>query len=205
MSFVSTFITKDFASIMSDGQVTASNKKSVQEDFKKIIKINNFLIGFTGNSTAPVELIKTTVKVAINNFGETFLSKELLLALVKECLTKYREHQIAKINIVLVGFSDGKPFIVTIQLDNKIIYEDNIEVKKDEYQLVTLCPFDYRLENGSERNNFLDQVKELDGKEITLDKITKMQSEMNDFVSDNSDTVNKRVFLEYIKNDYYHH
>lgn len=58
----SSVITKDFASIMTDGQVTASNKKSVQEDFKKIIKINNFLIGFTGNFTAPVELLKATVK-----------------------------------------------------------------------------------------------------------------------------------------------
>lgn len=54
----SSVITKDFASIIPDGQVTASNKKSVQGDFKKIIKINNFLIGFT----APVELLKATVK-----------------------------------------------------------------------------------------------------------------------------------------------
>ena len=58
MSFVSAFITKDFASIMSDGQITGENKKAVQEDYKKIIKVNNFLIGFTGNSTGPVDLIK---------------------------------------------------------------------------------------------------------------------------------------------------
>ncbi|MBP1046765.1 hypothetical protein I6N96_10855 [Enterococcus sp. BWM-S5] len=201
MSFVSAFISKDFASIMSDGQVTGNNKRAVQEDYKKIIKVNNFLVGFTGNGTAPIELIKAAIKETGVVIGLGILNKELLLTLIEKCLDKYRQHAMARINIVLVGFNKGTPFINTFSLDNSEIFQEKFELAESKYRLITLCPFDYKLENGSEGFIFMEKVDVLDEKEMNLDKIIKFQHEMNDFVADNSDTVNKHVFSEYVKND----
>lgn len=201
MSFVSAFITKDFASIMSDGQVTGENKKTVQEDYKKIIKVNNFLIGFTGNSTGPVDLIKKAIGVTTSSTEMPILSNEIFLLLIKELLNKYRKIRHAKIHVVIIGFNEGKPSINTISLDNSEIYEQKDELEDNGYRLITLCPSDYRLENKSEGNKFIEQIEALNGANITLNTIKKIQNDINDFVADNSDTVNKHIFSEYVKND----
>ncbi|EOC6354664.1 hypothetical protein ACI6EM_003067, partial [Enterococcus faecalis] len=61
--------------------------------------------------------------------------------------------------------------------------------------------FDYRLEDGSEGIRFIEKLNGIEESEINLAKITEMQREMNDFVADNSITVNKYVFSEYLRND----
>ncbi|EMW5420779.1 hypothetical protein AAFB16_002846 [Enterococcus faecalis] len=201
MSFVSAFITKDFASIMSDGQVTGDNRESIQEDYKKIIKVNNFLIGFTGNGVAPVELIKAGIKATSEAIGKEALNIDLLIMLIKECLSKYVEHINAEINIVLIGFNKKTPVIATFTLKQSKIHEERIEFRENLYRLITLCPFDYRLEDGSEGIRFIEKLNGIEESEINLAKITEMQREMNDFVADNSITVNKYVFSEYLRND----
>lgn len=201
MSFVSAFITKDFASIMSDGQVTGDNKESIQEDYKKIIKVNNSLIGFTGNGTAPIEFMKAAIKEVSTIMGLEVLTKEILQLLIRECLNKYKENSIAKTNIVLIGFNEGAPFINTINLNNSEIYEEKIESKECINRLVTLCPFDYKLEDGSEGVKFMEKVNTIDENELNLDRIIEIQREVNDFVADNSETVNKVVFSEFVIND----
>lgn len=200
MSFVSAFITKDFASIMSDGQITGENKKAVQEDYKKIIKVNNFLIGFTGNSTGPVDLIKKAVGETDSSTEMPFLSKEILLLLIKELLNKYRKIRHAKIHVVVIGFNEGEPSFNTISLDNSEIYEQKDELEDNGYRLITLYPSDYRLENKSEGNKFIEKIEALNGENITLYTIKKIQNDINNFVADNSNTANKHIFSEYVKN-----
>lgn len=201
MSFVSVFITKDFASIMSDGQITDDNKESVQEDYKKIIKVQDFLIGFTGNSIGPVELIKAAIDETVKTIiGNAIFHKVVLLKLIKLYLNKYCQTPALKLNIVLAGFDRGEAFINTITIENSEVNESNILLENNSYQLLTLVPFDYKLENGSEGIEFMDKVNLLSKDEITLDKIIEIQKEVNDYVSDNSDTVNKHTFSEFVLN-----
>lgn len=202
MSFVSVFITKEFASVMSDGQVTGDNKESIQDDYKKIIKVNNFLIGFTGNGTAPIELIKTAIKETSEIMGQAVLNKDFLLMLIRECLNKYEEHTDVKTNVVLVGFNEGIPVASTITLEHSEIHEEKVELRGNIYRLITLCPFDYRLEDGSEGVEFMEKVNALGENKLTLDRVIEIQREVNDFVADNSDTVNKVVFSEFVINDH---
>lgn len=204
MSFVSAFITSDFASITSDGKVTGANKETVQEDYKKIIKVNSFLIGFTGNSTAPVELIKAAIKETSNVMGQEKLNHALILNIIIKCLDKYTNNAAIKTNIILVGFDNGTPVINTINLNQLEVTEESFEFQ-ERFRLITLCPFDYRLENGSEVAKFIEMVRLLDRSEINLTKIIEIQREINNFVADNSDTVNKCTFTEYLKNDGYLH
>lgn len=205
MSFVSAFINNDFASIMSDGRVISDNKKVgghasvVEEDFKKVIKINNFLIGFTGNAVN-VEFIIAAVKETINVYGEAFMGKELLLSVIKLSISKYKEHSDANVNVVLIGFSDEKPCAYTIKLLNKVIHDCKVDLFGKSYQLITLCPFDYRLADGSEGVDFIKKIQDVGETPIKIDEVIEMQSEMNRFVSDNSDSVNKIVFCESVIN-----
>lgn len=69
------------------------------------------------------------------------------------------------------------------------------------YRLITLCPFDYKLEDGSEGVKFMEKVNSLDENKLTLDRIAEIQHEVNNFVADNSDTVNKVVFSGFVIND----
>lgn len=199
MSYVSAFMNNNFATLMSDGQVTDEFGEIVDTKFKKIIKLNGFILGFTGNASA-YKLVKRALEEC-----EKILFIDFKLMLEICCLTFKKineDYPEVKNSIVMMGYENRKPNMYIIESDENGVSSTDKSPELSKYSLITITPDDYKLEDRSDGKKLNDMILENinNNNEDAVAAILESQKIVNDYVSDNSKTVNKVVFSEVIKN-----
>ncbi|MEY8537472.1 hypothetical protein AALM99_03285 [Lactococcus muris] len=187
MSFLNLALTKDFISILSDGQIT-ENGQAIRTHFKKFyVSPNGFLVGITGFHKITEEIL---VQIHYQPHLTPLEAQEFLLS----ALLRYKDKRSAltkkvAYNAVIAFFNNGLPQAKTYHI------EDGSLTTKDYLgsSLISFPPDDIDFDPNKLISTCLK-----DG-QYPLPKIQLLQRNALYRVAESSQTVNKTIFQEIIK------
>jgi hypothetical protein len=200
MSFLNLVMTKDFISIISDGQITTDGAIT-KSHFKKFeVSKNKFVVGITG-----FELITNNLRK--NFYYQPELTFEQALEFLRNELEIYKNKQLhfgkfLQFNAVIAGFTTKNALTglsvskaYSFHIANQKIHEKSYENSA----IISLIPDDIQFNP----NQILSENLKKFPKESQLFQAQNLQRNMLYKVSEHSKTVNTTVFQEIIirKND----
>lgn len=191
MSFLNLVLTKNFISIVSDGQITENNR-AIKNHFKKFyVSPNGFLVGITG-------FHKITEEVIVQFYYQAELNPQEAQEFLTSALKRYKDKRIGfnkkvAYNAVFACFNDGQPQARTYHIENGLL------TTKDYHgaSLISFPPDDIDFDPNKFIRTHLNNGLSL------LPKIQLLQRNTLYRVADSSKTVNKTVFQDIIKKEGY--
>mgnify|MGYP006981392898 CR=1 FL=1 len=182
MSFLNLALTKDFISVLSDGQIT-ENDQAIRTHFKKFyVSPNGFLVGITGFHKISEEIL---VQLHYQPQLMPLEAQEFLLsALLRYKDKRYGLTKKVAYNAVIAFFSNGQPQARTYHIEEGILSS-----------LISFPPDDIDFDPNKLISTYLK-----DGQSL-LPKIQLLQRNALYRIAESSKTVNKTVFQEVIKKE----
>lgn len=187
MSFLNLALTKNFISILSDGQIT-ENGRAVRTHFKKFyVSPNGFLVGITGFHKISEEIL---VQLHYQPHLKPLEAQEFLLS----ALLRYKDKRFSltkkvAYNAVIAFFSDGQPQARTYHIEEgRLTTQDYLGSS-----LISFPPDDIDFDPNKLISTYLKEGQFL------LPKIQLLQRNALYRVAESSQTVNKIIFQEIIK------
>ncbi len=189
MSFLNLALTKDFISVLSDGQIT-ENGQAIRTYFKKFyVSPNGYLVGITGFHKITEEIL---VQIHYQPHLDPVEAQEFLFnALLRYKDKRYGLTKKVAYNAVIAFFSNDQPQARTYHIeDGKLSTQDYLGSS-----LISFPPDDIDFDPNKLISTYLK-----DGQSL-LPKIQLLQRNALYRVAENSQTVNKTVFQELIKKE----
>jgi hypothetical protein len=191
MSYVNMAVNEDFISIISDGQVTKDDKVNViKDDFKKIFKSQNFVVGITGNYDTAVELF--------SELERSFYNFNAAVGIVVAIMNKYHGKRdeygvVIKNHICIAGYPKGKLKAIVFHDTPGETYFKSVQSPLD----VSLDPEDIDFDPGQ---FFKKNVILKENGAFILENIQNAQKLTLLKVAAQSKTVNNHIFQEVLYN-----
>ncbi|MFK4952524.1 hypothetical protein VNN37_07875 [Lactococcus garvieae] len=189
MSFLNLALTKDFISVLSDGQIT-ENEQAIRTHFKKFyVSPNGFLVGITGFHKISEEIL---VQLHYQPQLMPLEAQEFLLsALLRYKDKRYGLTKKVAYNAVIAFFNNGQPQARTYHMEEgKLSTMDYLGSS-----LISFPPDDIDFDPNKLISTYLK-----DGHSL-LPKIQLLQRNALYRIAESSKTVNKTVFQEVIKKE----
>ncbi|MDG6111054.1 hypothetical protein NF715_05980 [Lactococcus formosensis] len=189
MSFLNLALTKDFISVLSDGQIT-ENEQAIRTYFKKFyVSPNGFLVGVTG-------FHKITEEILVQFHYQPHLTPLEAQGFLLSALLRYKDKRSTltkkvAYNAVIAFFDNGQPQARTYHI------EDGMLSTKDYTgsSLISFPPDDIDFDPNKLISTHLKNGQSL------LPTIQLLQRNVLYRIAENSKTVNKTVFQEVIKKE----
>ncbi len=183
MSFVSILATENFLTIMSEGRMMSHDKKVTREDYSKIRRIGNYVLGFGGNLGPCAEFVNTSG--LLRPIGNLDLMAENARARIEA----FREHKV----FVVFGGRNGRGEIEFYGLGTEEMRLLHYKPTGDEISFAFLnMPF-----QGYDLNNNFIRFLGMTGYQ-TPEQTLRAQKMLNDDFAAINPVMNTNTFYEVI-------
>lgn len=181
MSFVSIIARENFITVMSDGQVTGENGKTLQKDYKKFKKISRQqIIAFAGAKSICEQIVEQVPYTkGVYNLSD----------IAQQIWSVIKEERFNAFNLFFgIAGVDVDDKVSLFLVNNKTGLSSTRPNANSDVSYITLNPSE--IVNVSERISIILSETGFN----TPTKCLKAQKKLNDFIADNDPQVNKYTF-----------
>lgn len=188
MSFISVVTTKEFTSIMADGRIRDMYGNIVEEQFLKLRKFSDCIVGIVGNPGF-LELLESNLE--LHGLAKTSSNVITIVEALMNTNVEQDDGQKAFANIIVTGLNEEKSLFCSAYTNVPNKNYDNLSYKlnKNDHNIryFTMPPEDCSI-------NVDFTIQNLFGQNFSKSGIKDIQSKLNDIVAKKTPSVNTNKY-----------